>query len=60
MQFNPPLESATLIKHYKRFPRDIKLPDGGERTIHCANTGAIRQDARLRVTLCGDTTSDGW
>ena len=41
MQFNPPLESATLIKRYKRFLTDIKLPDGSERTIHCANTGAM-------------------
>ncbi|MDA0145124.1 DNA/RNA nuclease SfsA [Vibrio sp. RW] len=41
MHFNPPLESATLIKRYKRFLTDIKLPDGSERTIHCANTGAM-------------------
>ncbi|CAK3995636.1 putative DNA-binding transcriptional regulator of maltose metabolism [Vibrio crassostreae] len=41
MQFNPPLEPATLIKRYKRFLTDIKLPDGSERTIHCANTGAM-------------------
>lgn len=41
MHFDPPLESATLIKRYKRFLTDIKLPDGSERTIHCANTGAM-------------------
>ncbi|MDK9737952.1 DNA/RNA nuclease SfsA [Vibrio sp. D404a] len=41
MRFDPPLESATLIKRYKRFLTDIKLPDGSERTIHCANTGAM-------------------
>ncbi|MCX2757066.1 DNA/RNA nuclease SfsA [Vibrio sp. Sgm 22] len=41
MHFNPPLESATLIKRYKRFLTDIQLPDGSERTIHCANTGAM-------------------
>ena len=41
MKFEPSLESATLIKRYKRFLTDITLPDGSERTIHCANTGAM-------------------
>lgn len=41
MQFNPPLQPATLIQRYKRFLTDIKLPDGQIRTIHCANTGAM-------------------
>lgn len=41
MKFEPCLQSATLIKRYKRFLADIQLEDGSERTIHCANTGAM-------------------
>lgn len=41
MKFEPILEPAVLIKRYKRFLADITLPDGSERTIHCANTGAM-------------------
>lgn len=41
MKFEPELESGKLIKRYKRFLADIKLEDNSERTIHCANTGAM-------------------
>lgn len=41
MKFEPALEPATLIQRYKRFLADITLPGGSERTIHCANTGAM-------------------
>lgn len=41
MDFEPALQSATLIKRYKRFLADVITPDGTELTLHCANTGAM-------------------
>ncbi len=52
MKFEPRLEAATLVKRYKRFLADITLPDGSERTIHCANTGAM--------TGCADAGNTVW
>ena len=52
MKFLPPLKKATLIQRYKRFLADIKLPCGKEKTIHCANTGAM--------TGCGSKGDTIW
>ncbi|NHB61648.1 DNA/RNA nuclease SfsA [Photorhabdus sp. RW14-46] len=41
MEFHPPLQSATLIRRYKRFLADVITPEGETLTIHCANTGAM-------------------
>lgn len=41
MFFTPTLQSATLIKRYKRFLADVVTPEGKELTLHCANTGAM-------------------
>ncbi|NRA78158.1 MAG: DNA/RNA nuclease SfsA [Pseudoalteromonas sp.] len=41
MKFTPALQTATLIKRYKRFLADLKTADGVEFTAHCANTGKM-------------------
>ena len=41
MEYTPGLQSATLIKRYKRFLADVVTPQGETMTIHCANTGAM-------------------
>lgn len=45
MKLNPPLQQGTLIKRYKRFMADISLPDGSELTLHCPNTGSMKNCA---------------
>lgn len=42
MKISPAFEEATFIKRYKRFFADIELSDGSELTIHCANTGSMK------------------
>ena len=51
MQF-PTLNSATLIRRYKRFLADVTLHNGEEMTIHCANTG--------KMTGCGEKGDTIW
>ncbi|WP_226565672.1 DNA/RNA nuclease SfsA [Shewanella chilikensis] len=42
MEFIPPLQSGILIQRYKRFLADVRLDDGTEITLHCPNTGSMK------------------
>ncbi|ABZ75330.1 sugar fermentation stimulation protein [Shewanella halifaxensis HAW-EB4] len=42
MEFSSAFESGVLLQRYKRFLTDITLDNGEEVTIHCPNTGSMR------------------
>ncbi|WP_078083413.1 DNA/RNA nuclease SfsA [Microbulbifer mangrovi] len=42
MKINPPLAQGKLLRRYKRFLADIELSSGEIITIHCPNTGSMK------------------
>lgn len=42
MIFDPPLEKTQLLKRYKRFLADVVHPELGSMTVHCPNTGSMK------------------
>ena len=45
MKLPQPLYDGVLVRRYKRFLADIKLPDGSIITAHTPNTGSMQQCA---------------
>ncbi len=42
MKFEQPLQRALLLRRYKRFLADIETPSGETFTVHCPNTGSMK------------------
>ena len=58
MRWSSSLQSALLIKRYKRFLSDIELPNGEVVVAHCPNTGSMKRcqqdDARVWLSKSGN------
>lgn len=57
MIIDPPLQEGVLLKRYKRFLADVALPDGQVITVHCPNTGSMK-NCVVPNTPCWYSLSD--
>ncbi len=42
MKYANPLQEARFLRRYKRFMADVELADGSPVTLHCPNTGSMK------------------
>lgn len=57
MKLSPPLQQGILRSRYKRFLADIELDDGSLITVHCPNTGSMK-NCVVPGTPCWYSLSD--
>ncbi len=57
MKITPPLEQGILQRRYKRFFVDVTQQDGSTLTIHCPNTGSMK-NCLVPGTACWLSRSD--
>lgn len=57
MLFDVPLQQGLLLRRYKRFLADVRLPNGDEITIHCPNTGSMK-NCLAEESACWFSESD--
>lgn len=58
MRFQTPLIHAVLLRRYKRFLADVRLPDGREVVAHCPNPGAMTGLCDIGATIWLEPNDD--